>query len=244
MKLENINFKYKKQNELLLDNISLYLHPEKLNIIIGTNGAGKTTLLDVISGLHTLEAFTPPFQSKEIVYQLQGIHLPPILKGKDLLRLILKSNAPLIPFSALESQLINLLSDRERKMLERLQDVTFGDMSMGERTWLIIRCLTTLNRKLYIFDEPTAGVDPASRPLIIEALEQLASKKDTFVVMSTHILHELAHVNCEINFLHQGKIAFTGSYQSFLEENRADHPDQAFRNFLDREYVRNEELYK
>lgn len=233
MKLENISFKYKKQRELLLDHVSLDLQKGKLNILIGTNGAGKTTLLDIISGLHHLETFETPFKKSEIVYQIQGLYMPPVLKGKDLLRLILKSDSPTKRFNQLESEFLDHLTQRERKMMKKLYDLKFGDMSVGERRWMIIRAVTELNRKLYIFDEPTAGVDPASRPLIIEALERLATREGAYVLMSTHILHELAHVNCQINFLHEGKISFKGDYESFLKENNAENPDTAFQNFLE-----------
>lgn len=233
MKLEHINFKYKNQKQLLLKNVSLSLNKEKLNVLIGTNGAGKTTLLDIISGLHRIKRFETPFKKSEIVYQLQGIYMPHILKGKDLLRLILKSDSPTRSFNLLESEFREKLSSREQKMMDKLRNVKFGDMSVGERRWIVIRAITELNRKLYIFDEPTAGVDPASRPLIIEALEKLIAKEDVYVLMSTHILHELAHVDCQLNFLHDGKISFEGNYQSFLNENGSENPDTAFQNFLE-----------
>ncbi len=204
-----------------------------MNVIIGPNGAGKTTLLDIISGLHDVEDFTEPFKRSEIVYQLQGIYMPHMLRGKDLVRLILKTDAPTRSFAALTEQFTQKLAPREKQRLDKLWDVRYGDMSVGERRWIIIRSVTELDRKLYVFDEPTAGVDPASRPFIIEALEGLTKKRDAYVIMSTHILHELAHVDCQINFLHEGEIAFQGDYASFLEENNSENPDVAFQNFIE-----------
>lgn len=232
MKLGPINFKYKKQSEPLLKNILLNLQKGKLNVIIGMNGAGKTTLLDVISGLHDVKDFKAPYRIDEIVYQLQGIYLAPSLKGKDVLRLILKSNSPTESFSNLKEAFIKKLTPTENKMLEKLWVLEYGKMSIGERRWIVIRAITELDRKLYIFDEPTAGIDPASRPIIIEALERLAAKENVYVIMSTHILHELAYVKGQINFLHEGSIMFEGDYQAFLRENKTDNPDIAFQNFL------------
>ncbi|SET38556.1 ABC-2 type transport system ATP-binding protein [Oceanobacillus limi] len=231
MKLENINFTYKKQIQSVLENVSLELAENKLNVIIGMNGAGKTTLLDVISGVHSIPEFNPPFDDEDIVYQLQGIYLPPALKGKDLLRLILKSDS-IAPFKALKERFINGLEESEKGMLDRLWTKKFGDMSVGERRWLTIRAITVLDRKLYIFDEPTAGIDPSSKTFIIDALQRLVEKEDVYVIMSTHILHELAYIDCQINFLHNGKIVFTGDYESFLQANNTDNPDLAFQDFL------------
>lgn len=233
MILNQINYSYKKQKKPLLKDVRLHLKKEKMNVIIGPNGAGKTTLLDIISGLHDVKDFTAPFKRSDIVYQLQGMYMPPMLKGKDLVRLILKTDAPNRPFVELAEQFTNKLATREKQRLDKLWDVKYGDMSVGERRWIIIRSVTELNRKLYVFDEPTAGVDPASRPFIIEALENLTQKDDVYVIMSTHILHELAHVDCQINFLHEGEIAFQGDYVSFLEENNSENPDVAFQNFME-----------
>lgn len=233
MILNQINFSYKKQRELLLRDVYLHLKKEKMNVIIGPNGAGKTTLLDIICGLHDVKGFTVPFKRSDIVYQLQGMYMPPMLRGKDLVRLILKTDAPNRSFTQLTEEFTSKLATREKQRLDKLWDVKYGDMSVGERRWLIIRSVTELNRKLYVFDEPTAGVDPASRPFIIEALESLSQKNDVYVIMSTHILHELAHIDGHINFLHEGEIAFQGDYASFLEENNSENPDVAFQNFIE-----------
>lgn len=233
MILKPIHFSYKKQQNTLLKDVSLRLEEGTLNVLIGTNGAGKTTLLDILCGLHDVKGFEPPFLKDDIVYQLQGMYLPPMLKGKDLVRLILKADTPSKPFKILTEQFMQKLAPKETKRLEKLWDLKYGDMSVGERRWLIIRAVTELDRKLYVFDEPTAGVDPASRPYIIDALVQLAKKEDVYVLMSTHILHELAHVRSHISFLHEGNIAFEGDYEGFLQENNSENPDIAFQNFLE-----------
>ncbi|HLR14254.1 MAG TPA: AAA family ATPase [Bacillota bacterium] len=233
MILKPIHFSYKKQKDPLLKDVRLRLEKGRLNVLIGTNGAGKTTLLDILCGLHDVKGFESPFPKDEVVYQLQGMYLPPMLKGKDLVRLILKTDAPRQSFSRLTEQFNEKLAPKERQRLEKLWDVKYGDMSVGERRWLIIRSVTQLNRKLYVFDEPTAGVDPASRPYIIDALEQLAMKEDVYVLMSTHILHELAHVKSFISFLHEGNMAFEGDYEAFLKEYNSENPDIAFQNFLE-----------
>ncbi|GAB4074172.1 AAA family ATPase [Barrientosiimonas marina] len=233
MKLGPINFQYKQQKEPLLDNAALTLHPGKLNVLIGTNGAGKTTLLDIISGLHDVSDFKSPFQKNEIVYQLQGNSLSSYVQGKDLLRLILKSDNPREPFRSLEKKFLDQLFPRELDMMVRLRNTKFGDMSGGERRWIMIRAIAALDRKLYIFDEPTTDLDPAMRSMVMRSLEHLAAQEKSHVLMSTHILHELAHTSCQMNFLHEGRIAFTGDYSSFLKEYNAENPDTAFQNFLD-----------
>ncbi|MBP1970653.1 ABC-2 type transport system ATP-binding protein [Virgibacillus natechei] len=232
MKIDSLRFSYKRHSPPVLEDITTAFYQDKLNVIVGLNGAGKTTLLDVITGVHTVNGFTPPFEEGEIVYQLQGIFMPNVLKGRDVVRLILKSDST-SPFKVLKDHFVQDLADREKEMLDQLWDRKIGDMSVGERRWLLIRSISQLNRKLYIFDEPTAGIDPDARTYIMEALSKLVQKRNTLVIMSTHILHELEYINCHINFLHKGKMLYHGDYDRFLKINGTKNPDTAFRNFIE-----------
>ncbi|MBN8194215.1 AAA family ATPase [Bacillus sp. NTK074B] len=230
MKIDSLTHLYKKQSNPVLDHLSINFDPHKLNVIVGLNGAGKTTLLDILTGALHSNHYQPFYKEEEIVYQLQGTPLPSILKGKDIIRLILKCDST-APFDTIMEKYYANLNHREQELIKRLWTINMGDMSVGERRWLIIRSICQLNRKLYIFDEPTAGIDPDARNNIINSIEKLVGK-DKIVIMSTHILHELEFTNCKIHFLHKGKILFEGSYQAFISRYHTKNPDIAFQNFI------------
>lgn len=231
MKIQPITFSYLKQKQPVLRDLSMKLVEDKINVIIGKNGAGKSTFLDILTGVHQLKEFKPPIAPKDIVYQLQHIYLPPALKGKDIVRLILKTDLN-ESFKTCIERFIRSLEEQEKEMVDRLWKTKIGDMSDGERRWLIIRAICELDRKLYIFDEPTTGIDPSSRMIIMSTLEKLAKRKGVYCMMTTHILHELNFLDCNINFLHNGKIAYHGDYDTFLRLNNTDNPDVAFQQFL------------
>ncbi|AWB45430.1 hypothetical protein DCC85_15180 [Paenibacillus sp. CAA11] len=97
----------------------------------------------------------------------------------------------------------------------------------GERRYLSILAVTLIQRKLYIFDEPTSGVDPEARVQILRRIEQLVQNPEVIVLLSTHTLHEFSNIDCKIHLLHQGRMQFEGSYEEFVH-NEADNPDLAF----------------
>lgn len=230
MELDNLTFRYKKSNKDILKNLNINFDPNKLNVLVGLNGAGKTTLLDIIAGLQPIEQNQLLFKQNEIMYQMQGIGYPVNLRGREIVELLLKCDSPKLYSQKLQI-LKDSLTEREKELFYHLWDSQFGNMSLGERRWLIIKTICCLERNLYIFDEPTAGIDPDTRKHVISSISHL-SAKGKLVVMSTHILHELEFVECKIHFLHQGKILFVGDYTSFMEKYHTKNPDEAFQYFI------------
>ncbi|WP_053367683.1 AAA family ATPase [Bacillus sp. FJAT-27245] len=223
MKIRNLSFGY--GDKTVLDNISLDFSPDKVNVILGQNGAGKTTLFDLISGaLDSKGGIIDAPREEEVVYQLQSVPFLYILKGKDIVKLFFQTD-----FRSKDAKsAFKTLDQREEFLLKKLWETPYGKMSLGERRWLIVSLICQMDRKVYIFDEPTSGVDPDSRIKILKRIEDLAKKDGRLVLMSTHILHELEYVDSWLYLLNGGTISFQGSYTGFLEETGTTNPDVAF----------------
>lgn len=227
MKAENIVFTYKKTKPPVLDGVSFELRPDKINVLVGPNGAGKTTLFDLMAGILRPQAGAVQCPGLEhILYITQSIFFSPEIKGKDFCQFICRitsRRASSSPFDYLPED-----RERERLLLQRLWDSKIGKMSVGERRWLFTTMLAEqADRELYLFDEPTSGVDPTSRNQIFRMIEGLIERRKT-VVLSTHQLNDLKHLDCHIIFLHNGKIRYEGDYGAWLELYDTDDPDQAF----------------
>ncbi|RCW76965.1 ATP-binding cassette domain-containing protein [Saliterribacillus persicus] len=230
MKLQEVNYQYKKSPEKALENLSLTFSKGKLNIILGENGAGKTTLFDLISGaLKRPSGFFNMLPQEDICYQQQTFSIPMTLKGDDYVKLFLNTERKK-ETTAVE-KMKNNLNDNDYEKLNRLRKMRMGDMSVGERRWLLVRTICLLDRKLHIFDEPTAGLDPNAREEVMRTINSMVDK-DRYVLMSTHILHELENVDCDIFFINKGELIFQGSYQEFVAEDKDRNPNKAFQNLL------------
>lgn len=227
--INQLNYQYKGAKKSALNNFSAEFDESKINVIVGLNGAGKTTLFDLIAGVYPRPAAIEGApQERDIAYQLQGLPLPSILKGKDYIRLYRNTDCRIAPGEPFPAG----LDKQEQAFLEHLKEMKWGHMSFGERRWLHVACMSELHRKLYIFDEPTSGVDPDTRLKIMHRLQRLKESRECTVLMSTHVLHELKFVDCRIFLLHEGKVSFTGSYEQFLEQQHTDNPDEAFRQIV------------
>lgn len=231
MKIENLSYKYDKSNETILDDITLDFARDRINVILGVNGSGKSTLFDLITGvLESDQGFIEKVPRNEICYQLQGFGFPTIFKGKDIIRLIINTDIKK-KFSKYNEILSLPMPQREKDKLNRLWNLRVGDMSLGERRWLIISTMCMLNRKLYVFDEPMAGLDPDSRKNVLNKINTLRNGKN-IILLSTHILHDLENIKCKIFFLEKGKLLFEGDYNSFLNQNNVQNPDEAFQKII------------
>ncbi|WP_150272752.1 AAA family ATPase [Paenibacillus tepidiphilus] len=227
--VKDLSFSYKDSSRLNLDNFNVQFHGGLINVILGQNGSGKTTFFDIITNVipcpKNVEGLP---KEKEIVYQLQGLYFPNTLKGKDLFRFFLYTNHKNTITITKKPYSDELMSPFELDLVERIWNMEFGKMSVGERRYLSILAITLIDRKLYIFDEPTSGIDPAARYYILKRIEQLALTKKCTVLLSSHTLHDFEQIRCKLYLLHRGKLKFEGTYAEFLSPSELSNPDHAF----------------
>jgi ABC-2 type transport system ATP-binding protein len=243
MKIKNVTYRYKNSDRKVLDDLNITFEENKMNVILGLNGAGKTTLFDLISGtMERPEGFIGFPNTKDILYQVQGVGFLTTLKGKDLARLIINTDYRSRNNKSMQEIFESNLNSSEIKLTRRIWEMKFGDMSPGERRWLIMNGLCSIDRTLYLFDEPTVGLDPTSRLSILKRLNRLAESEGKAVLYSTHILHELENISAKIYLLHEGSVKFSGTYEEFLREGNTDNPDIAFKHFTEETNNLNEAL--
>lgn len=233
MKIKNLDFQYEKNGRKIFDQLNWELDPEKVHFILGGNGVGKTTFYEIITGLLDYEGvIANRIDPKDILLQLQGVPMLATMKGKDLADLLVGSDNGFgeITLERIQAQLP--LNSQEK--LGYLWDSTYGNMSVGERRWLSIYLFSLLDRELYIFDEPTAGLDVQSAKEILKIIENLSTEKGKKVLLTTHQLTEMDYFDdYTVTFLHKGKNYFTGSKNEFEAIQRtAPSEYEALTNFL------------
>ncbi|RPK28134.1 MULTISPECIES: ABC transporter ATP-binding protein [Paenibacillus] len=233
--LNNISFKYPKTEFNVINGVNINFEKNLVNVLIGLNGAGKTTLFDLLIGQYRPsegQIINLP-KYEDILYHLQGAYISYLVTGKDYVRLIFSISGKKFvdDINAIISE-IDLRSERELTLFSQLWNKRIGQMSVGERKWLYIMTLTQIKKKLYIFDEPTAGVDPSSRIKIYKRMEKLTENDDSTIIFSTHHLHELKDIKCKIIFLHKGEIIFQGNYTQYISNFDTTNPDEIFDRFI------------
>lgn len=214
---------YGKQK--VLDELSFSVEPGKIVGLLGPNGSGKTTIIKILNGLIKdykgdvrVCDYEIGVESKNLISYLPDVDiLPSWLKVSDTVKLYKDFYKDFDHDKAYE--LLNTLKVIENKKISHL--------SKGMKEKLMLALTMSRKAKIYILDEPIAGVDPAAREVIMSTI--LNNFEDgSSILMSTHIISDVEAVFDDVFFLKDGKIILSGS----SEEIRNSHNksiDQLFR---------------
>jgi ABC-2 type transport system ATP-binding protein len=178
---------------------------------LGPNGAGKTTTLRMALGLIRPSAGTVtiggrpyaelpnPRRAVGAVLEAAGAH--PGRTGRDHLR-VLAGSAGVGDHRIDEVlQTVQLTDDARRRI---------GTYSLGMKQRLGLAAALLGDPQVLIFDEPANGLDPAGMAWLRAMLRRLASEGRT-VLISSHVLSEVAQTVDRVVILHEGQLRFSGS---------------------------------
>ncbi|MEM6793666.1 MAG: ABC transporter ATP-binding protein [Acidobacteriota bacterium] len=193
--------------------------------LLGPNGAGKSTLMRILATLQEADDGTvrlgdldPSRNRQELRRQLgylpQDFGLDPSVTAERLLDHLAELKG---------------LTDRRRRraavadMLERvhLEDHRrrrLGTFSGGMKQRFGIAQALIGDPKLLIIDEPTTGLDPEERRRFFNALAGLSER--TIVILSTHLVDDVAELCSRMAVLQEGRLRFFGSPAEALERLR------------------------
>ena len=91
------------------------------------------------------------------------------------------------------------------------------NLSKGNKEKVCLILTMSRNAKLYVLDEPIAGVDPAARDYVISTIINNYNPEAT-VLISTHLIADIEQVLDEVIFIRNGQIALQQSVESIREE--------------------------
>jgi ABC-2 type transport system ATP-binding protein len=189
--------------------------------LLGPNGAGKTTAVRLLLGLQRPTAgramvFGRPSGPNAVGVRSQIGYLPtnPRLPG----------NLRPIEYLDLLGKLCRLAGEVRKPRISALiravgllgaTDQRIRTFSTGMCTRLGIAASLVADPPLLLWDEPTAGLDPAARRFTLDLIRQLGKTKT--VVVATHILSDIDQICDHIGVMHEGRMIFTGSMQQMKQ---------------------------
>lgn len=207
LSFSKVSFAYTKENPVFAD-FSFDFYKGKLTALVGASGSGKSTLFELASGLLKPETGT--------VYA----------RGTPVLALQESESALFEEFAAddvafgLQNGLqsgsadIQVLRNKVRCAMnlcalpfDLFADRKIYTLSGGERRKLALAGIAVLEREVYLFDEPTAGLDRRSCVQVLNMMADLAAQGKT-VVFSTHRPEEaaFADVIADLDVLRAGAV--------------------------------------
>lgn len=203
--LENVFFEYKR-NRVVLDNLSLKVVEGDIIGILGHNGAGKTTLFKLLLGLLKCRSgkMECSVKKNEISYVPEEGGIYTDLSPRDNILFRARINHCEVTNEKIDSLL------KEFKLDNRSKDTSVGEWSNGMRKRLAIICSLITSPRLLLLDEPTNGLDPESKKIVIEILQE-RNKTGTTILINTHDLQLVQQVCNKIIILQNGKKIFMDS---------------------------------
>ncbi len=214
------------QKEAAVD-VDLHIREGQIYGLIGRNGAGKTTIMRIISGLsaptrgsYSLFGKTGPEMGKllrNVGVLIEHPGLYPRLSAYENLKI--KCIAMGIKPQGYVEELLQLigLESTDRKKPS-------GAYSLGMRQRLGIGLALVGNPKLIILDEPINGLDPQGIVEVRKTLVRLRYEKGITMMISSHILDELAKVADAYGIIHEGRLL-----DEFTEEELMRRSEQYVR---------------
>lgn len=198
-----------------LDELTLSIPAGKIVGLLGPNGSGKTTLIKLIAGLLTPTSGTVEVCGKAIGPETKAMvsYLPDRVyfsQGQKI--------SSLLDF--FQDFYADFDRERAEEMLASLGinlDKKFKTLSKGAREKVQLALVMSRRAKLYLLDEPIAGVDPAARDYILRTVINNYDREAT-VIISTHLIADIETVLDEFLFIQQGKIIRTGTVDEVREE--------------------------
>jgi ABC-2 type transport system ATP-binding protein len=214
-----------------LDSINLNVEEGRLFAILGPNGAGKTTLMRILTTQLEPTAGEAFVLEKNVVGQGKEV--------RELANYVPQEMSVWTDISGYENLLIyakiyGLPKEIRKKAIEEsleLMDLTdvannlVSTYSGGMIRKLELACAVMIKPKILFLDEPTIGLDPATRRTIWEKLKALNRESGINVFFSTHYMDEAGMYADEIGILDRGKLVKVASPDELkhsLKDNRIE----------------------
>ncbi len=225
LRVEHLTKRYDKNGVPALDDVSVNIEAGHIVGLLGPNGSGKTTLIKLINGLLSvdegsilIDGNAPGVESKAIVS-----YLP---------------DRPCLSMDQNIEEAIDFYADfyadfdRERAegMLASLgigKKARIKTLSKGAKEKVQLILVMSRRARLYVLDEPIAGVDPAARDFIIRTIIS-NYEPDASVLLSTHLISDVENILDDVIFIRDGKIILQESAES-LRERQGKSLDAYFR---------------
>ena len=232
--------KGKKEEFYAVDHVSFEAKDGEILGILGPNGAGKTTLLRMLGSLMepteggvviTDKSGEQITKKEELKMRIGYLSENTKLYGRFTVREMLTIFGELYGYNKDEiEEKIQVISDLLQ--MDEFIENRIDKLSTGQKQRTsIARCLIH-NPDIYIFDEPTLGLDIISSKAIIDFMKQERERGKT-VLYSTHYMEEAEFMCDRIVMINKGKIIASGTPQELREDTKTGNLRDTFFAYIE-----------
>jgi branched-chain amino acid transport system ATP-binding protein len=218
-----------------VDHVSCAFVPGTLTAIVGPNGAGKTTYFNLISGQLAASEGQVLLAGEDITHEpaplrtrrglgraFQLTQLFPNLTVRENVRLAVQAREAGRGRGGLAGlDLFRVWLDRkdwiaeaeailEQVALAHRRDATAASLPHGDQRKLEVAMLIALDPKVFMFDEPTAGMSVDEVPVVLDLIRKLKARRDILILLVEHKMDVVRELADRIIVLHNGALVADG----------------------------------
>jgi branched-chain amino acid transport system ATP-binding protein len=215
-----------------VDHVSCRFEPGTLTAIVGPNGAGKTTYFNLISGQlgasegevwlagENITTLAAPLRTRKgLGRAFQLTQLFPKLTVQENVRLAVQAREQGRGGHGIDFWHVWLdrkaWIDEARSILAGVRlddkrDMLASALPHGDQRKLEVALLMALDPKVYMFDEPTAGMSVDEVPVVLDLIRALKSRRDRLILLVEHKMDVVRELSDRIVVLHNGALVADG----------------------------------
>lgn len=211
-----------------VDAVNCAFHPGELTAIVGPNGAGKTTYFNLISGQIPASAGRVVLEGQDITRlsvaartarglgrAFQLTNLFPRLTVLENIRLVTQARAgrgfQLWSMAASQRDLIEAAEAvLERVRLTHLAHQPITALPHGDQRKVEVAVLIAMQPRIFMFDEPTAGMSLDEAPVILDLIADIKRDPSVTVLLVEHKMDVIRSLSDRIMVLHHGELVADG----------------------------------
>ncbi len=210
-------------DNIAVDSLDLQVAEGRILCLLGPNGSGKTTTVGMLTTLRRPTSGRATVCGHDVVREpvavralvgvtLQHTGIDDLMTGREMLQLqgILHGLNPTSSRQRVE-ELIALLD------LGTHIDTRLGTWSGGLRRRVDLAAALVHRPRVLFLDEPTTGLDPASRRTMWAEIKRLKSEEGVTVLLTTQHLDEADHLADEVSILANGQLLITAAPEELRE---------------------------
>jgi cobalt/nickel transport system ATP-binding protein len=231
LKTKELDFSY-PNGVLALKNVSMDIEKGKKIAFLGPNGAGKSTLFLHFNGILRPKNGEILFEGTPLRYDQKSLatlrkQVALVLQNPDdqIFSTTVEEDVAFGPMnlSLPREEVERRVDDAMRLVgLEGLRERPTQQLSFGERKRVALAGALSMEPKVLIMDEPTAGLDSRMVRELLELADEL-NQRGLTVIMSTHDVETAYSWADEIRILHQGRLEFSGRPEEFFKDGTEVH---------------------